>query len=227
MIAGFMLITGFSPSMSRAGLVAGLGLLAWYYGRKTHPVVLLLFAAAVTLFLQPSYIWGDIGWYLSFAAFAGVIVLAPLLHRFFWGADTKLGIFRELLVTTMSAQIMTLPILLYTFGQYSLYSLVANILVLPVVPLAMLATFIAGLGGLIVPGLAGIFGLPAYALLSYCIFIIEKIAGLPGAQGDISVSMTVVVFCYIMAVSVILLLWYKTKHNFRASPRNAESGLLS
>ena len=85
--------------MSRAGLVAGLGLLVWYYGRKTHPFVLLSFAAAVTLIVNPSYLWGDLGWYLSFGAFIGVIVLAPLIHRYFWGL-AEAGTLRGLLVET-------------------------------------------------------------------------------------------------------------------------------
>lgn len=68
MILGFMAVTGMSPSMSRAGLVAGLGLVAWYYGRRFHPLVLLPFAMAVTVMINPSYAWGDMGWQLSFAA---------------------------------------------------------------------------------------------------------------------------------------------------------------
>ena len=62
MIFGFVMITGLSPSMSRAGFVATISLLAWYYGRKFHPITLLAIAMAVTLVFNPSYGWGDIGW---------------------------------------------------------------------------------------------------------------------------------------------------------------------
>lgn len=215
MISGFILITGLSPSMSRAGLVAGIGLLAWYYGRRSHPLVLLSFAAAATLLVRPAYIWGDIGWFLSFAAFAGVIVLAPLLHSYFWGVERKASFIRDLVVATISAQIMTLPIIMFVFGQYSIYALPANLLVLPVVPFAMLFTFLAGVGGLIIPGLAGFFGVPATALLSYCTFVIEKIANLPSAQGEVSVSRYYLAGSYIFAVLLMIWLWRKTKHNFR------------
>jgi competence protein ComEC len=80
----FACVTGFSPSMTRAALVAGLSLLAWYFGRKFHPVVLLLVVAAVTATINPSYAWGDAGWYMSFMAFGGVIILAPLIKTYFW-----------------------------------------------------------------------------------------------------------------------------------------------
>jgi competence protein ComEC len=224
MIAGFMMISGLSPSMSRAGLVAGLGLLAWYYGRRTHPVVLLSFAAAITLLIRPSYIWGDVGWFLSFLSFAGVIILAPLLHNYFWNKNKNPGFMRQLFVTTLSAQILTLPIIMYTFGQYSIYALLANILVLPVVPFAMLFTFVAGLGGVLIPVLASVFGWPAHVLLSYSTFVIEKIANLPNAKGEVEIANLVVFISYLMIALAIFYLWKKTKHNFRA--KQAEEATL-
>ena len=60
MIIGFMAVTGLSPSMSRAGLVAGLSLAAWYYGRTIHPLVLLPVSAAITLLINPQFGWGDL-----------------------------------------------------------------------------------------------------------------------------------------------------------------------
>ena len=59
MIVGFIAMTGLSPSMTRAGLVAGLGLWAWYYGRTFHPITLLGIAAAATVAVNPAYVWGD------------------------------------------------------------------------------------------------------------------------------------------------------------------------
>jgi competence protein ComEC len=58
LIISFMAVTGMSPSMARAGLVSGLSLAAWYYGRSFHPLVLLPFAAAVTLLINPGFGWG-------------------------------------------------------------------------------------------------------------------------------------------------------------------------
>ena len=49
MIAAFVSVTGLSPSMTRAGLVSGLSLVAWRYGRVFHPLVLLPLAAAITV----------------------------------------------------------------------------------------------------------------------------------------------------------------------------------
>jgi competence protein ComEC len=216
MILGFMLITGFSPSMTRAGFVAGLSLAAWYYGRQLHPFVLLPFAAAITAFIKPTYVWGDIGWYLSFTAFFGVLVLAPLLHSYFWGEENSPGIVRELLVGTFSAQLMTLPIILLTFGTYSMYSLIANILILPLVPVSMLATFVAGIGGFLGQGLGELLSIPADWLLRYAIVTIDKVSSLPNSQSELSFSGMYLVLSYIFIAFFVRYLMHATKHNFRA-----------
>ena len=214
MIVGFIAITGASPSMTRAGLVAGLSLAAWYYGRKFHPLVLLPFAAAITVLINPSYAWNDLGWQLSFAAFAGVMIVAPLMQRYFFG-DKKPGTVRQILGETISAHIVTLPILVLAFSQFSNVAIIANLLVLPFVPLAMLLTFIAGVGALIVPGLALTIGVPAQWLLGYMVAVTQYIAGLPWAQTELGIPVWAVVVCYgaIMAASVWM--WRVTKYDLR------------
>lgn len=214
MIVTFILITGMSPSMSRAGLVAGLALAAWYYGRKFHPLVLLPFAAAVTLLINPGYSKGDLGWQLSFAAFAGVMILAPLLQAYFYGTK-KPGTVRQILGETISAQIVTLPILVLAFGQFSNVAVIANILVLPLVPLAMLLTFIAGVGGLLLPSLAWLFGQPAEWLLSYMVFVAQYVASLPWAQTELQINGWYAAGAYVVIVCATIYLWYKTKYNLR------------
>lgn len=214
MTAGFVLVAGFSPSMTRAGLVTGLSLAAWYYGRRIHPLVLLPFAAAITVIINPSYLWGDIGWYLSFGAFAGVLVLAPLLQHYFWGADYRPGIIMETFIGTTSAQIATMPIILLSFGTYSSYALLANMLVVPLIPLAMLLTFIAGISGVAVSAIAGIIGLPATLVMQYMTTVIDRVANLPGAQGEVAYGLVALLASYGAMLAGLLYMRYRTNHNF-------------
>jgi competence protein ComEC len=197
LIVGFVAITGLSPSMTRAGLVAGLGLWAWYYGRKFHPVTLLGFAAAVTVLFNPSYAWGNIGWQLSFAAFAGVMIVAPLLTAYFFGVDRPPGIV-QIMFETFSAQLATLPIILFIFGKFSAIAIVSNLIILPFVPLAMLLTFGAGLAALVAPTWATIAGWPAQQLLDAMIAIIKWCADIPWAQVDWRLSVGGVVVWYVL-----------------------------
>jgi len=216
MIVSFVAITGASPSMSRAGLVAGLSLLAWYYGRTFHPIILLFLAAAVTLFIHPSFGWNDLGWQLSFAAFAGVMIVAPLAQAYFFG-DKKPGTVRQILGETVAAQLVTFPILVLAFGQFSNVAVLANILVLPLVPLAMLLTFGAGVMTLLAPALATIAGLPASWLLGYMTSVAEYLAGLPWAQTELNVTSWHVAGMYVLIVSGCLYVWWRTRFSLRDS----------
>ncbi len=213
MVLGFIAITGLSPSMSRAGLVTGLSLLAWYCGRNFHPVVLLVLAMAVTAMLNPSYLWGDLGWQLSFAAFAGVMILSPLLKAFLFGDDEPSTV-GQILLETISAQILTMPIILIAFGQFSNIALIANLLVLPLVPLAMLLVFVAGIGGLLGISFAGF---PAELLLGYMTKVVDTLASLPWASSQIIAPMWVLFVCYGVIAVGCLILWRITKFNFAGS----------
>lgn len=202
LIAGFLLVTGYSSSMARAGLVAGLGLAAWYYGRTIRPFILLSFAAAVTVLIRPAFLWGDIGWYLSFAAFAGVLIVAPLIKQFIW-KERDPGIILQLLVDTTAAQLTTLPIILYVFGQYATYALLANVLVLPFVPLAMLSTFISGVVSLLLPDTAAqLLSSPAVWILQHITGAIQGVAALPAAQGTINFGVSALIGSYVLLVLV-------------------------
>jgi len=214
LIFAFANITGFSPSMTRASIIAGLSLLAWYFGRKFHPLVLLPFSAAVTVAINPAYAWGDIGWLLSFMSFIGVIMLAPLIHAFFWG-DKKPGNIRQVFIETMSAQLLALPIIAVAFGQYSSLSLLANVLILPLIPIAMALVFVAGIGGLAVPSFAGIVGWPAEILLRYMTTVIDKLAVLPQAVSEIKFTSTLVIISYLLIFCTMTYLWRRTNYQFR------------
>ena len=214
MIVIFIAITGLSPSMSRAGLVAGLSLAAWYYGRKFHPIVLLMFAIAVTVLINPSYAWGDLGWQLSFAAFAGVMIIAPLMQCYLFG-DEKPGAVRQILGETISAQLATAPIIILAFGQFSNVAIVSNLLILPLVPLAMLLTFISGFGALILPSVAVIIGLPAMWLLNYMVTVTEFLANLPWAASKVDARLWEVGIYYLILIGVCVYIWRITKFKLR------------
>ncbi len=214
MIFGFILISGFSASMTRAGLVAGLSLLAWYYGRRVNPLMILVMSAGITLLINPSYLWGDLGWYLSFLAFFGILILAPLVHSFFWGEMAKISALRELIISTLAAQIMTLPLILYVFGYTSVYSLLANLLILPCVPFAMLLVFVGGILSTILPFMAGLAHLPAEIILFYCTKVINFLAGLPHSVNEIKLSFLHMIIAYIFALITVVIFKKITKYKF-------------
>jgi competence protein ComEC len=214
MIVGFIAMTGLSPSMTRAGLVSSLSLLTWYYGRQFHPFVLLPFAAAITVLFQPSYAWGDLGWQLSFAAFAAVMIVGPLFQTYFFG-EKEPGVIRQVLGETVAAHIVTIPIVVPAFGLLSNVAIPANILIVPLVPLAMLLTFIVGITALLVPSIVEYVGLPASWLLQYMTFTSQYLAGLPWAQTKVSPTWWMIAAYIIVLAAVCVYMQRKTKFSLR------------
>jgi competence protein ComEC len=210
----FACVTGFSPSMTRAAIVAILSLLAWYYGRKSHPVILLFIVAGASALISPYYVWGDAGWYMSFTAFAGVIILSPMIQRYFWGKK-KAGIIRQIMVDTFCASICTMPVIAYFMGTIAPFGLIANLLVLPIVPITMLFTFIAGILAIFVPPLAAVFAQLPQILLSYIIKVGQSVADLPYSMIEIGFPVIAAVVCYAIILIFIFYMWRKTKFNFR------------
>lgn len=215
MIVCFIAVTGMSPSMTRAGLVSGLSLATWYYGRRFHPFVLLPFAAGLTVLFQPSYVWGDLGWQLSFSAFAGVMIVAPLLQKVFFG-EKEPGVIRQILGETVAAHLVTVPIVVIAFGVLSNVAIPANILIVPLVPLAMLLTFVSGVAALLLPTAATIIGLPATWLLGYMTFTAQYVADLPWAQLQFEMPLWIGGLYYFVLIALCVVAWKITKHDLRS-----------
>ncbi len=215
LIVSFLAVTGFTPSIVRAAVVSGLALLAWYYGRLVHPILLILLAAAITAFWNPLYLWYDLGWYLSFAAFFGVLVLAPLMMaRFF---KKKPGFMGQVVVETTGAQIMALPIIAVVFSEVSVISILANALILPMIPVAMVLTFVAGLAGALVPYISGWFAWPADFLLTFMVDSINIMSRLPWALREMNTNWVEVSIFYAFVGFIALVMLSKTKKRLNAA----------
>lgn len=131
----FVLLTGLSAAAARGGLVSSLSQLTNYFERETTIINTLLLPAMVTLIINP-LIYTDIGWQLSFAAFAGIILLPKWWEKkLVW---LKLpALVKQPLIETTAASTGVLPISIYHFGALSLTTWVANPAILWLIPLAM------------------------------------------------------------------------------------------
>ncbi len=214
LIVVFILITGNSPSIVRAGIISMLSMWAWYFGRTIAPLALLLSAAAVTVIANPLYLWGNVSWYLSFLAFFGVVVLGPLVTwRLYKGK--KPGLVIQVLIESICAEIMTLPYILYIFGQMSTVSLLANVLVVALVPLAMLLCVTAGLAGMALPMVAGWLAWPARLVLTYMLDTARLLSRIPHAFAEgLGLSFTQLAGWYVIVGVWIALVHYKKQQEY-------------
>ncbi len=219
LIAAFLVVTGAMPSIFRASIISTLSLGAWYFGRNLKPMVLISLTAAGTALWSPLYVWFDIGWYLSFLAFFGVLIVAPYARRHLLKGK-KRGMLGEMLLETTAAQIMVLPIILYIFHDSSFAALLANMLVLPLIPLAMITGFVAGLAGMLIPALAGWFAWPARWILTYLLDAAALVARIPHMEFSVEISVAAMLLMYGVLLSVVLVWWRKSLKNAKLTDSN-------
>ena len=152
-----------------------LTLVTWYFGRSIAPWRMILLVMAVTLMIDPGFLT-NLGWLMSFASYGGIMILGPEFTTLFYGKK-KPGFIASMIITTISATIMTLPITLYYFGQISLISVAANLLILPTLPYAMGLVFLTG----VVMGLPVIEDMVAWCakiVLDFHILVVEWFGGM-------------------------------------------------
>ncbi|MBS3909363.1 MAG: DNA internalization-related competence protein ComEC/Rec2, partial [Actinobacteria bacterium] len=174
--ASYTLLAGMQPSITRAFLMACVGLTAWFFGGNKNHLASLAAAALIILILDPFALY-DIGFQLSFAATGAIILLVPLFERM--AADTPRAL-RSALAVTLAAQVGVVPIMVYYFGYLSTISLIANLVVAP------LAGPILILGMAVVPieAIAPLLATPVYFIVGLLLKVMIRtaafLANVPG-----------------------------------------------
>ncbi len=152
-IVVYVPLAGAGPSILRAGVMGGLGVLATLAGRRGSRLYALALAAVVTLAVDPG-IGADIGWQLSFAAVLGILALASPLRAAIvarTGVRGWRGALAEGAAVTVAATLATAPLIAFHFESISTTTLLANLLVLPAVAPAMWLGMLAAIAAQ-VPG---------------------------------------------------------------------------
>lgn len=146
-IVAFMAITGFSPSVMRAGIMS-LVCLAGIIIKRDADVINSLGLSALALCIVNPFAATDVGLLLSLTATLGMVVLSGKINAFVKAkaqllperarayVRAPLGILSE----TLGASLFTYPIILLVFGNVSLISLVSNMAEVPVSLFVTLAT---------------------------------------------------------------------------------------
>jgi len=204
----YVMMIGFPSSAVRAGLMAYFFLLAQKIGRISQGQRVIIFAAVIMLFQNPFLLKDDVGFQLSFLAVLGISYALPIFQNWlkFIPENKYFGI-KDILCMTFSAQIFTLPILIYNFGYISLISPLANILIIPILPFIMVSGFIFSFMGIFWQFLGWIFSFPAWFLLTYVIKIIDLLYKVP----FISLELKIPWFYFVLFYSLLACFIWKLK----------------
>ncbi|GAB7386600.1 DNA internalization-related competence protein ComEC/Rec2 [Bacillaceae bacterium] len=139
-VSFYVLLTGASPSALRAGVMVVFVLAAKYIHRSLSGLDALGIALLLLLFFAPFFLW-DIGFQLSFAVTAGLLLFVPTVaERLPW----RRRALKNAAAVALVAQAVSFPITIYYFNLFSWLSFFANLVAVPllsgiVIPLGFLS----------------------------------------------------------------------------------------
>ena len=235
----YIILIGFPASGIRAAIMGSILLLAEKLGRQNTSSRVIVLAASIMLLQNPLLLFYDIGFQLSFLASMGIIHLKPIidvslenftrkisafLNKFnlFIKGETKIKKFLlnkgkdllDIISVTLSAQILTVPIMVYNFGNISLIAPLTNLLIIPVVYWIMVFGFLSSILGIFSGFLSWIFYLPCWLLLTYFLKVIDTFYQPWAIKTAQNVSWIWLLFYYLVFGFLIWFLQKKLKPKF-------------
>ena len=126
----FAIIAGLSPSVVRAVTMFSLFAIVKVLKRSSNTINTLAVSAFILLLARPGFCF-DVGFQLSYAAVASIIIIKPILDSWWHFKNRIFNWFLDLLKVSIAAQIGVLPLSLYYFHQFPGLFFVTNMVVVP------------------------------------------------------------------------------------------------
>ncbi len=207
----FVIFTGASASVMRAGIMGFIVLLAKQVGRVSRIGPVLLLTAVIMTVQNPLVLLYDAGFQLSFLATLGLVYLNPILETYLNWLPEKFGL-RENTISTTAATIATLPLILFQFGRLALLTIFVNIAVLWVIPILMATGFAALLGSLIHIYVGQALAWIGWAGMWYVISVVSWFGGISWAAPAVSFSLPLLITSYLILLYLIFKKAYARPH---------------
>lgn len=123
----YMIITGLSESVLRAGIVSIILIISKLLKRQNDTITTMFIAMFILLLNNPLVIY-SVGFLLSFSGALSIVLLnKPIYEKLYFLPE----FLRSALSVTLAAQIFTTPIIIYLFNTLYLSGIFSNLLAVP------------------------------------------------------------------------------------------------
>lgn len=206
----YALLTGLSPSVSRASVMISFVLLSQLLNRRGNIYNSLAASALLLLIINPHTLF-HIGFQLSYTAVLGIVLFQKPVHSLIFVKNRRLDQLWEITALSFAAQLGTTPLAMYYFNQFPIYFWLSNLFL---VPLSFLV-IVAGMSLLLlsfIPYLSNILGMATSGLLWGLNYIIQGIESLPYStiQG-IYLTQTEALLMYIFLIFLLLMIFSRPR----------------
>ena len=186
----FMAMTGFTPSVTRAGIMQIFLVCAPVFRRERDGITSLSAALLVLLMINP-YSCASVSLQLSFAATLGIILFTARINSGVRDSLRATSLYRSKpgkpvlnfvisnLATTVGALIFTIPLMALHFGYVSIIAPLTNLLTMWAVSIAFpLGLAACALGFIFLP-LGTVVAFPVTLAVSFIILVAQGLAAVP------------------------------------------------
>jgi competence protein ComEC len=207
---GFVLVTGFQPSVLRAVLMASVVLLEKILRREPDLYSSIAFAAMILLILNPYQIF-QVGFLLSFSATLGIVMFHQKIKNkiSYWKFPE---LFKNIFSGTLSAQIGIFPIMAWFFNSVFLSSVIANFLVFPILGivhfLGVMMVLVGSFNLSITSPIASSIATLEHLLLGFVLFVAKLFSEIDFGVFMVKTPSLFFIFAYII---FLLILYHAPK----------------
>ncbi len=203
-MVALVILVGPQPSVLRAALMGGIGMLALLSGRRRTAVPALATAVIGLLLTQPELAL-SVGFALSVVATGGLVLLAPPWSEALQRRGVPRG-WADVLTVPVAAQIVTMPIIVLISDSISAVGVLANLVVAPVMAPALVLGVLCALTGPWFPWAAGAFAQLTAPLLRWVAGTAHHLAAWPNATVPWPGTPTGALTLALLSMSVLMLL---------------------
>lgn len=173
----FMAITNFTPSVTRACIMAVLTLFSGIIYRKSDVYTNISIAALITLIFNP-YNLLDLGFQLSYGGTIGIIIFIKRIQE--KKSNSKvINYIKQMALVSIYANIIIIPIMMYHFNTVSFTFIISNIMASPILGIIVITGFLFIIASITVKPLTRLIAIFIKPILSILIKISQICSKLP------------------------------------------------
>ena len=197
LILFFILVTGATPSVLRAGTMTIYLILGGIFYRRISVFSSLNLSLLVIIIMNP-YCLFDVGLQLSYAGTIGIVYLYPIIKEKIYNKANSILI-------TISANIVIIPIMMYNFNIISLTFFISNLLAGPIIGIIIILGFSIIIISLIFFPIANIFSKILNLLIILFLNTAKACANLPFSKIFIITPTLKFIFLYYCLLVFIII----------------------
>jgi len=219
----FMFLVGFSASVVRAVIMGITIIVAQLFYRKLDIINSISFSALILLLINPFNI-KNVGFLLSYSGTIGIVSFSKTFNIIFLEKNNQNNLIsiekyyinklikgiKEILIVTISAQIIIMPIIMRMFNTISLTFFISNLLVSPIMGFITIFGFILVFISFLSISIAKILAFPINILIKFLLFIAELFGNMKISKiYVITIPIIFIVLYYIFVYTINYYLCFK------------------